>query len=199
VTRPQEIWLIEGFDMAKQYKSVEELINDLSEDDAFKRKVSAKLAANKLSKLLSAIRCKNNLTQKQLAEKIGCWQGTISKIESSDDDDLSIKDLRNYAKALGLGLAISFPEKKTVRYTDRVKFHALQMQRYLQMIADTAKGDAAIVAGAEDFHVEALYNVNKLILESMAKIEKTKVNKIDRTQSSDILITGSVSAEMAGV
>jgi len=184
--------------MPKQFKSVVDLIKGVSGDSAFKEKALKKILGNKLSKFLFALRCKNGLTQKELAQKIGCTQGSISKVESADDDELSVKDLRNYAKALGFELEIGFRTKNT-RYVDMVKFHAFQMQRYLHLMAEVADGDDAIEDGVKKFYREAQHNLDVIISKSFEKLEKSKVNKIDRAHGSDVHITGPVSAEMAGV
>jgi transcriptional regulator with XRE-family HTH domain len=47
-------------------------------------------------KILFALRCKKEMTQEQIAQKIGGTQGKISKIENAYDKDLSMKDLKRY-------------------------------------------------------------------------------------------------------
>ncbi|MEI8013015.1 MAG: helix-turn-helix transcriptional regulator [Candidatus Omnitrophota bacterium] len=180
--------------MAKQFKNVADLIKGVSEGDDFKKEAVKKISENGLGKFLAFLRCDHRLTQGELAAKMGCSQGRISKIESANDDKLSIKDFLDYGKALGLELEVGFRSKNT-RYVDMVKFHAFQMQKYLTLIADLANEDAALEAGVLNFHVEALVNARRMILDSMAKVEKSRVNRIIKSIPGQVHISGPVQHE----
>jgi len=182
--------------MAKQFKNVTELVKGLSDTEEFKKEAVKKLSENGLGKFLAFLRCDHRLTQDELAAKMGCTQGKISKIESAKDEELSIKDFLDYGKALGLELEVGFRSKNT-RYVDMVKFHAFQMQTYLQLIADLANEDAALEAGVLNFHVEALVNARRMILDSMAKVEKSRANRIIKSIPGQVHISGPVQPEAA--
>ena len=162
--------------MGKTYKTVSDLIKNISEDENFKKEAINKIEKNKLAKFLFFLRCEHRLTQKELADKLGCSQARISKIESSDDDELSMKDFLDYGKVLGLQLEVGFRDKN-VKFADMVKFHAFRIQYYLQKLAGLAKEDEQIKKGVADFHLEALLNVNKIILDSVLGLEKSGINK----------------------
>ena len=182
--------------MAKQFKNVSDLIKSFSDDENFKKEALNKIAENKLGKFLSFLRCSHRLTQKELSEKINCSQAKVSKIESAKDEDLSIKDFLEYGKALGLELEIGYRNKNT-KSVDMVKYHAFQMQKYLNRIADLANEDEAMEAGVLNFHVEALVNARRMILESMAKVEKSRLNRVVKTSTGQIHISGPVQSEGA--
>ena len=88
--------------MAKQFKNVTEMVKGVSESEEFKKEAVKKLSENGLGKLLAFWRCDHRLTQGELAARMGCTEGKISKIESAKDDELSIKDFLDYGKVLGL-------------------------------------------------------------------------------------------------
>lgn len=96
--------------MSRHYKSVSEMVSHLCTDESFKRKVLAEIKNRNLTKLLFALRCKKGMSQKQLAEKMGATQSRVSKIESAPDAEITVKDLLDYAKALGLRLEIGYRE-----------------------------------------------------------------------------------------
>jgi len=180
--------------MAKQFKNVNDLIKGLSEDENFKKEAIKQISENRLGKFLSFLRCEHRMTQKELADKIGCSQGRVSKVESAKDDSLSIKDFIDYGNALGLELEIGFRSKK-MKWVDMVKYHAFQMQRYLNNMVQIAKEDKAIETGVLDFHLEALKNVPRMILDSMVRLPQAKFNKpVDRSKSK-VHVSGPIQAQ----
>ena len=180
--------------MAKQFKNVDALIRGLSGDESFKKEAIKQISENGLGKFLSFLRCKHRLTQKELADKIGCSQGRVSKIESAKDDSLSIRDFIDYGNALGLELEVGFRNKK-MKWVDMVKYHAFQMQRYLNNMVQIAKEDKAIETGVLDFHLEALKNVPSMILSSMAKLPKARFNKAVNGSKAKVHISGPIQPE----
>lgn len=181
--------------MAKQFKNVADMIKGISDGEDFRKEAVRKLSQNSLGKFLAFLRCEHHLSQSEIAVRMGCTQGKISKTESAKDDELSIKDFLDYGKALGLELEVGFRSKNT-RYVDMVKFHAFQMQTYLKLIADLATEDEALEAGVLNFHVEALVNARRMILDSMSRVEKSRVNRIIKSSPGQVHISGPVQPEV---
>ena len=102
--------------MVKRYKNVVGLINALSSNEEHKEAIKNEIARKGLAKFLFALRCEHKLTQEELAERIGCTQSRISKIESSYDEDLSVKDFKDYGKALGLQLGEALGKPVYIMY-----------------------------------------------------------------------------------
>jgi len=180
--------------MAKQFKNVADLITNLSEDESFKKDAVKHISENGLGKFLVFLRCNHRLAQKELAEKMGCTQGRISKIESAKDDSLSIKDFMDYGNALDLELEIGYRNKK-MRWVDMVKHHAFEMQKYLNLMVESAKEDKAIETGVLDFHLETLKNVPQLILDSMSKLPQVRFNKLVDGSKGKVHISGPIQPE----
>ncbi len=67
------------------------------------RQLSAK---TRLVDQLIVARVASGLTQSQLAAKLRCSQSRISKIEDSQDADLSLGDIQAYARIVGLKLQL---------------------------------------------------------------------------------------------
>ena len=65
-----------------------------------------------LAREIIELRRRQNLTQKQLAEKIGTSQPAIARLESGSYENLSLSFLRRVAEALGAIPEIHLKEKE---------------------------------------------------------------------------------------
>jgi transcriptional regulator with XRE-family HTH domain len=155
--------------MDKKYKNVAEMIRNTVSDTAAKELALKEISEKKISKLLFTLRCQQKLTQKDVAEKLKCTQGRISKIENSYDCDLSVKDLLDYALALNLRLEIGY-RHPFVKLTDLIKYHAFKIQAYLAQLNSLAKEDTAMKDAVAKFHIETIVNVARLVAESFLKL-----------------------------
>lgn len=166
--------------MTKKYKSVSGMIQHLSTDENFKNLAEKEIREKQLSKLLFFLRNQQKLSQKEMAQRTGYSQSKISKIESSRDIDLSMKDLLAYAKALKLQLEIGYrnPNQKLV---DDIKHHAFKMIAGLEQLCSLAKDDPEMVEGVRKFHAEALMNVLSLISASYQKLPAKEKSKKEET------------------
>ena len=106
----------------KKFNSVGNPITGLSTTKQFTEQALKEIKKKRISKFLFALRCQHHLTQKQIAKKIDCSQSRVSKIESSYDEELSIQDLSDYAKALNLELEIGYRNRST-KIVDLIKYH----------------------------------------------------------------------------
>ena len=89
----------------RTYRSVDEMLRGHGYRrvaDAI-RQLSAK---TKLIDQLIVARVAAGLTQSQMAAKLRCSQSRISKIEDSQDTDLSLGDIQAYARIVGLKLQL---------------------------------------------------------------------------------------------
>ena len=119
----------------KAYTSVSDMVHDLAGDKAFAKDFENRLARRQVVKRLFALRSSRGMSQKDIADKFGCTQSRISKLESDDDSDLRLGDLRDYAAALGLELRIVLsPEGQTP--VEEIKYHARRIE---QLLGDLAK------------------------------------------------------------
>ena len=91
--------------LGRTYHSVDEMLRGRGyrRVAAAVRQLSAK---TKLIDQLIVARVVAGLTQSQLAAKLRCSQSRISKIEDSQDADLSLGDIQAYARVLGLKLQL---------------------------------------------------------------------------------------------
>lgn len=88
-------------------RSVEELMRRLGHGKASLERFRQGLADTRLRDQLVIGRVRAGLTQSQVAEKMKCTQSRISKLECSQDADLSLGEVREYAAAVGLKLKMT--------------------------------------------------------------------------------------------
>lgn len=158
--------------MTKTFKSVSEMARHITDDKEFHKQLDSEIKSRSISKVLFLMRCNANVTQEQMAKRLGYTQSKISKIEHSSNDNLKMHDLIAYAKALGLELNIGFG--KPMKIVDKIKIHAFQVKSHLDQLVNmaTENKDEHMIAGVVNMFKETIYNVNKLIAESAAPLEK---------------------------
>ena len=167
--------------MRKLYKNVKEMINDVSSDASFTNLLSKEINEKRIAKFLFYLRCQNNLTQKQMAEKIGCTQSKISKIESAYNTELSVQDLMDYGKAINLQLEVGY-RRPSVKIVDLIKYHALKIKQLFDQLTDLAKDDKDLNEAIAKFHLEAFWNIDKIIKGSFARLDVIK-KRLPQTKS----------------
>ena len=167
--------------MDKRINNVSDLVKKVSSTKRFKKRFAKEVQNKTIAKFLFSLRCDNKLTQKQLADKIKCSQSRISKIESSYDNEVTIKDLLDYAKALNLQLELGF-RTPSAKLTDLVKYHAFKIKIYLEQLTKLAQEDEALNKRVAEFHGETVYNVVKMVLDSLSKLNISKKKLLQRKE-----------------
>ena len=98
--------------MDKKITSVSELLKDMGIDDDARKGIDKEIENHILGKNLMILRMKNNLSQAEMAKKLGVSQPWISRIEYANNDQIKLGDLNKYISALGYEttLVISKPQ-----------------------------------------------------------------------------------------
>jgi transcriptional regulator with XRE-family HTH domain len=156
--------------MAKQYTSVTEMVKDISEDADFSESFSEEVAERRVAKMLFTLRCAQGVTQKEMAERLGCTQSRVSKLENATLDNLRVGDLMAYAKEFDLCLSLGFHPRMTA--VEKVKFHAIEIKKNLDFLVSLAHKDDEILKGVKDFFGEALFNLLNFVQISAKKLPK---------------------------
>jgi predicted XRE-type DNA-binding protein len=159
--------------MEKQYKSVVEMVNDVSDDTEFNKSVEKEINTKQIAKTLFAMRCKAGLNQAEIAKKMECTQGKVSKMENALDTDISVGDLVKYCSAMNMQLEVNFFDRR-LTMADKVKHFYFQLKALLDKIIETAKGDEVMERGVARFASEVFVNINFGLIECL---EKAKVKK----------------------
>lgn len=163
--------------MAKTYSGVSEMVKGISSDKEFKEETLEYLSHRTLARFLSTLRCGAGFTQKDMAEKIGCSQSKVSKLESSPDEKITVKDLIQFGQALDKRLAIGF-ESQDITIVEQIKHHVFAIKHLLDQLAALAKDDDAMDKGVSHFFMETAVNFFKCFHESSASLKRIKVRKV---------------------
>ena len=89
----------------RTYRNVDEMLRG----HGYRRVADAVRQLSTKTKLIDQLilaRVAAGLTQSQMASKLRCSQSCISKIEDSQDADLSLGDIQSYARVVGLKLQL---------------------------------------------------------------------------------------------
>ena len=156
--------------MGKQHKSVPEMVNHLSDDEDFSEAFEQTVSEKALAKTLFAMRCAEGFTQSEMASRLDCSQSRVSKLENANTDGIRVSDLIAYAQALNLNMSIGFHKGMTA--AECVKFHAIQIKKHLDHLAELAHRDDAIFEGVKNFYEEYLLNILRLFRQSAEKLPK---------------------------
>lgn len=146
----------------QQHNSVSEMVRSTVGDGRFADDFDRRMVGRRLVKTLAILRTFAGLTQQQLAEKLGCTQSKVSKIESGRDAGLRFGEVEAYAKACGYGLHIRF-QRSGPTIVGQVKNHAFEIKRLLDRLVELAEDDDCVVKAVASFLNEAALNLTKLV------------------------------------
>ncbi|MEX2444747.1 MAG: helix-turn-helix domain-containing protein [Alkalispirochaeta sp.] len=145
----------------KRYDSVSDLVHDISDDTAFADALDQEIDEQRMATTLFVLRNREGLTQAELAERMGCTQSRVSKLEHASFSSISVQDLIDYSTALGTDLNISFQKMNAAAL---VKHHFFQIKKHMDDIRELVGDDPEMVEGAKKFYDEWLVNTLKHFL-----------------------------------
>ena len=133
--------------MSPRHANVAKMLTALGAGEGVCQEYVALAERTRLSRLLFSLRCRAGLTQDELAERVGCAQSVVSRIENACDDELSVGDLLRYARGLDLGMQVGFTAKQAT-LANSIRCHLDGLARDLRQLLDLAGDDLSILAGA---------------------------------------------------
>lgn len=112
--------------MTKTTKNFGDVIRDkLASDADLQERVEREAFNIDVAAIIYNARKSKNLTQTQLANKVGTSQSVIARMEDADYGGHSLKMLRRIAKALDCNLGIEFYSKPSRTKSESVKSHEI--------------------------------------------------------------------------
>ena len=86
--------------MSKTYNSVVEMLSDMGMDNV--AAVEKRIRSHSIATAMIIARTKANITQVELAEKLGVKLNWVEKIEDTENEFLTVADIEKYYKGLGM-------------------------------------------------------------------------------------------------
>ncbi|NTU52396.1 MAG: helix-turn-helix transcriptional regulator [Chlorobiaceae bacterium] len=143
----------------KTFDSASEAAAFYAGDDKFKNLVDEEISQNQISYQLLQTRISKNISQKELANLMGCDPSKISRMESGNDLNLKIGDIKNFLSALDVDIKFLF-EDKYLPAAEKIKNHVYAIHDQLDALAKTAKeiNNDEIIEKIKIFYGEVLLN-----------------------------------------
>ena len=144
----------------RTFRSAAEAAAFCAGDDAFKLLVEKEVKQSRIAYNLLRLRLTKDVSQKALAERMGCDPSKISRMEGGNDNSLRIGDIRDYFSALGVGMGMTF-EDNELPAADRIKSYVFAIHHQLNKLAELASdvdGDDEIIEKIKIFYGEVLLN-----------------------------------------
>ncbi|MBW0000482.1 MAG: helix-turn-helix transcriptional regulator [Verrucomicrobia bacterium] len=154
----------------KSYSDVAEMMRDLGSTDREVKKVKAAVNQSRIAAHLAKSRLRKGLTQKQLADALGVTQGTISKIESGNDADLTLKLLEDYCRVTEERMILTIGKKMT--FVEAIKYHFSQIRRLFNELARLAHNHDELEPHISSFFGDAFFNLLHLLSDAQESLPK---------------------------
>ena len=141
----------------KRYASVAELMRGEDFSKEVVDRVAELEGETRITRQLACMRAAVGLTQTEMAERLGVTQPCISKWESGEDEELTVRVLRMYCQTTGqrIGLIMGKP----MTHVEAVRAYALGLRDRLKTLAAMAHGDDEMERSIQAFFGEAFFNL----------------------------------------
>jgi transcriptional regulator with XRE-family HTH domain len=141
----------------RRYKSMSDLIKKEGLGEEVQQAYEEIKKATMITGRLAFMRQTAGITQEEMAEHLGVTQSAISKLEAGRDEDLTIREIREYSKKTGQRIALAFG--KRMKHVEAVKYHALAIRRRLSALAELAQRYEELEPEIQGFFGEAFFNI----------------------------------------
>jgi transcriptional regulator with XRE-family HTH domain len=141
----------------RRYSSVTDLMKGEEVTQEVQQKVAELKSETSVTEQLAALRQCACITQAQMAKHLGVSQGTISKIESGRDEDLTLAVIRAYSQYTGQRVGLVFGKPMT--HVEAVKNYAFGIKHHLTALAGLANLDEELEREISGFFGEAFFNL----------------------------------------
>jgi transcriptional regulator with XRE-family HTH domain len=141
----------------QRYGSVDDLMKGEGVSQDVKTKVAELRNETRVVLQLARLRQKAGLKQEDIAARLGVQQSAISKLESGKDEDLTMRQVREYARATGERINILFGKPPT--HVESVKLYAMGIRAHLEALAKIANQDEELETQIQAFFGEAFFNI----------------------------------------
>lgn len=167
----------------KSFKSVDDVLKDITKDfPDLADGIQKADHETKLVRSLIAMRAASGLTQAELAAKMNSTQSRISKLEHGTDDNITIGELKSYARATGFCLSMNFFNASNA--SGMIKYHASAIREQLKHIVKIAGDDKAIQKGVDILSLDLFFNLCKMIDDETTKLQNSTFQKLKNIHNS---------------
>ena len=145
----------------RRFSTVSQLMTAEGMSSAVQSKLAELREETKIVHQLALLRQAAGLTQEDMAQRLDKTQSAISKLESGPDDDLTLHEIKEYARATGERIGVVFG--KPLTHVEAVKHHAFGMKASLESLADIANENEELQKHINTFFSEAFFNILNIL------------------------------------
>lgn len=175
--------------MDKKFNSVSDLLKDMGIDKDIVKRVDKEIEDHSLAKKLTILRIKNDLSQAEMAKKMGVSQPCISRLEYASNDQIKLGDLNKYIAALGYETTLVISKPQNI--AQKIKNTYNQLSALLTELQKYAVDDESILQGIAKFELEATHNMLNLA-SALIESSSSKLKKIHPQQETQIILDDSI-------
>ncbi len=117
---------------------------------------------------LAKLRQAAGITQEEMAKHLGVTQSAISKLESGTDSEVTLREIREYARATDQRIGVMFGKPFT--HVESVKCHALAIKSHLECLAQIANRHDELEKEIQAFFGQAFFNILTILAECGDKL-----------------------------
>jgi|SRR5882724_1683544 len=141
----------------RKYSSVEALMRGEGLSQEMKAKVSELTTETRVTLQLAKLRQLSEITQEEMAKHLGVTQSAISKLESGRDEEITLREIREYARVTDQRISVMFG--KPLTHVEAVKIHANGLKTRLESLAKIANQNEDFQNEIKGFFGEAFFNL----------------------------------------
>ncbi len=173
----------------KVVSKIADLAKDLGYTNQEVQSLNEEIIKRSLSRFLIKLRTNEDVTQKEMEKRLGKSQSYVSKLENSNDENISVNELINYVEALGFEGNISVSKPKTLMEKIQSQYNGLI--NYFDKLQVLQREDDTIQAGLANFERTASRYMQSLSI-ALLKSSNSKVNAIKKSKSQIINLEDSI-------
>ena len=160
----------------RRYNSVTALMKGESVSQNVQKEVKELFAKTAVVRRLVELRHRAGLTQEELANRLSRTQSAISKLESGRDEDLTVKEIREYVQATDQRIGLMFG--KPMNHVEAIKEMAFGIKSRLMALAKLANRDGELEKEIQGFFGEAFFNILSILSECQGAMPNTDGNPL---------------------
>jgi transcriptional regulator with XRE-family HTH domain len=145
----------------RKYSSVASMMQNEGIPKPIQTKVTQMLNDSRIATQMAQLRHRAGITQQQMAKALGVTQSAISKLEAGKDDDITLNQVKEYARITGDRISLLFG--KPFSHTEAVKLHANGLKYRLDELAKTANQNPELQSEIKGFLGDAFFNLFNII------------------------------------
>jgi len=141
----------------RKYTSVDALLSGEGLSQEVRAKVSEFRTETKVVLQLAKLRQAAGITQEDMAKHLKVTQSAVSKLESGRDEDVTLREIREYARVTDQRISVMFG--KPLTHVEAVKLHATGLKDRLEALAKIANKNEEFQSEIKGFFAQAFFNL----------------------------------------